>query len=115
MDTCHVFAAGYDIRSQESWHKTMEEFDSVIGVQRLSVLHLNDSKQPLGSNTDRHEHIGAGRIGLDGFRAVVNDPRLQKVPMILETPKDKAGEWDKENLRTLRSLVAGSETPSGNQ
>jgi deoxyribonuclease-4 len=105
LDTCHIFAAGYDIRTQDDYDAVMMEFDRVIGIDRLRVLHLNDSKFGLGMNKDRHEHIGDGAIGIDGFRAVVNDVRLAGLPAILETEKDDAGENDRRNLALLRSLV----------
>jgi len=105
LDTCHVFAAGYDIRTPEGYAEVMQAFDSIIGIDRLKVLHLNDSKFGLGMNKDRHEHIGEGEIGLEGFRNVVNDPRLAGLPAILETEKDKDGENDRRNLATLRGLV----------
>ena len=87
----------------------MDEFDRVIGLKRLKLFHLNDSKKPLGSRVDRHEHIGRGHIGLEPFRRIVNDPRFQKTPMILETPKEDADgtEMDPVNLATLRGLVEG--------
>ena len=107
MDTCHIFAAGYDYRTPELYAATMAQFDSTVGLDRLKVLHLNDSKNPLGSNKDRHDHIGAGEIGLEGFRQFVNDPRLNELPGILETEKDDAGENDRRNIATLRSLVDG--------
>jgi len=107
MDTCHIFAAGYDYRTPELYAATMAQFDSTVGLDRLKVLHLNDSKNPLGSNKDRHDHIGAGEIGLEGFRQFVNDPRLNGLPGILETEKDDAGENDRRNIATLRSLVDG--------
>jgi deoxyribonuclease-4 len=105
FDTCHTFAAGYDIRTAEGVSAVMEEFDRVIGLDRLKVLHLNDSKNPLGSNKDRHDHIGEGMIGIEGFRALVNHPRLAGMPGILETEKDPDGEDDRRNLALLRSLV----------
>ena len=104
LDTCHIFAAGYDYRTPELYAATMAQFDAAIGLERLKVIHLNDSKNPLGSNKDRHDHIGAGEIGLEGFRQFVNDPRLAGLPGILETEKDDAGENDRRNLATLRSL-----------
>ncbi|MBA3275600.1 MAG: deoxyribonuclease IV [Chloroflexia bacterium] len=107
MDTCHIFAAGYDYRTPELYAATMAQFDSTVGLDRLKVLHLNDSKNPLGSNKDRHDHIGAGEIGLEGFRQFVNDPRLNGLPGILETEKDDAGENDRRNIAMLRSLVDG--------
>jgi deoxyribonuclease-4 len=105
LDTCHVFAAGYDYRTPELYATMMEEFDSTIGLERLKVIHLNDSKFPLGSFRDRHDHIGAGEIGLEGFRQFVNDPRLAGIPGILETEKDPDGEKDRRNIGTLKSLV----------
>jgi deoxyribonuclease-4 len=107
LDTCHVFTAGYELRTREGYDATIDEFDRVVGLSRLKVVHLNDSKGELGSHRDRHEHIGRGHIGLEGFRNVLNDPRLSAVPGILETPKgDDLGE-DRMNLATLRSLVDG--------
>lgn len=106
LDTCHIFAAGYDIRTAEEYASTMHQFDRIIGLDRLRVLHINDSKMPLSSNRDRHTHIGEGEIGLDGFRHFVNDTRLTGLPAILETDKDDAGEYDRRNLATLKSLVA---------
>jgi deoxyribonuclease-4 len=105
LDTCHIFAAGYDYRTPELYAQTMANFDDTIGLDRLKVIHLNDSKNPLGSNKDRHDHIGAGEIGLEGFRQFVNDPRLAGLPGILETEKDDAGENDRRNIAMLRSLV----------
>lgn len=106
LDTCHVFAAGYDFRTPELYATMMEEFDSAIGLDRLKVIHLNDSKFPLGSYRDRHDHIGAGEIGLEGFRQFVNDSRLADIPGILETEKDPDGDNDRRNLETLKGLVA---------
>ena len=105
FDTCHAFAAGYDFRTREGYEAVMEEFDRILGLERLKAFHFNDSKHPLGSRKDRHEHIGHGYIGLDGFRWIVNDPRFQQVPMVLETPKSKDMHEDVENLRVLRSLI----------
>ncbi len=107
MDTCHIFAAGYDYRTPELYAATMAQFDSTVGLDRLKVLHLNDSKNPLGSHKDRHDHIGDGEIGLEGFRQFVNDPRLAGLPGILETEKDDAGDNDRRNIATLRSLIDG--------
>jgi deoxyribonuclease-4 len=104
LDTCHVFAAGYELRTQQGYTDTIETFDHVIGLDRLKALHLNDSKGDLGSRKDRHEHIGKGHIGLDGFGHVMNDPRLAGLPGLLETPKGKDLREDRENLATLRSL-----------
>lgn len=105
LDTCHIFAAGYDLRTEEFTRSVIDEFDRVLGLDRLKVLHLNDSKMPFASNKDRHEHIGKGEIGLPAFRALVNDPRLAGLPAILETEKDAAGDYDRMNLDILRSLV----------
>jgi deoxyribonuclease IV len=86
----------------------MSSFDELIGIGRLKVIHLNDSKNPVGSFKDRHDHIGEGEIGLEGFRPFMNDSRLVGVPGILETEKDDAGEKDRRNLATLRSLIAAT-------
>jgi len=104
LDTCHVFAAGYELRTVEGYEATMEEFDRIIGLARLKALHLNDSKGDLGSRKDRHEHIGQGHIGLEGFRNLLNDPRLAGLPGLLETPKSDDLHEDRENLAVLRSL-----------
>ena len=104
FDTSHAFAAGYDIRTSETYEETFCRFDQIIGLQRLKFFHLNDSKKPLGSRVDRHEHIGKGEIGLEGFRLLLNDPRFRDHPMVLETPKGKDLKEDKKNLRVLRSL-----------
>ena len=106
VDTCHIFAAGYDIRSAEEYNATIDELDNHVGLQRVKFFHLNDSKKELGSRVDRHEHIGKGAIGLSGFKNLLNDPRFAGLPMTLETPKSDDLEEDRENLRTLRSLVA---------
>lgn len=105
LDTCHVFAAGYDIRTDETYAETMRKFDETLGFDRLKAIHLNDSKFPLGSKRDRHEHIGEGEIGLEGFRNVVNDSRLAGLPGVLETEKGDDDEFDGKNLATLRGLV----------
>ncbi len=104
LDTCHVFAAGYDIRTVEGWESTLDEFDRIIGLNKLAAIHLNDSKTPLGSHRDRHEHIGDGEIGLESFRYLMQTPRLKHIPMVLETPKDAAGEWDRKNLGILKGF-----------
>ncbi len=105
LDTCHIFAAGYDIRSAQSYTKTIEEFDRIIGLDHLHFFHLNDSKKDLGSRVDRHEHIGQGCIGLEGFRYLINDKRFASHPMTLETPKGEDLREDIENLARLRSLL----------
>ncbi len=106
FDTCHGFAAGYDLRSRQSYRSTFADFHRIIGLDKLRFFHLNDSKKNLGSRVDRHEHIGQGQIGLRGFRHLLNDPRFQHHPMVLETPKGKDLSEDVENLRVLRSLVS---------
>lgn len=106
LDTCHVFAAGYDIATPEGYNQLWRDFDTVIGRERLKAIHLNDSKQPCGSRKDRHEHIGKGKIGLEAFRLIMNDASLLGVPMVLETEKDKEMTEDVENMRILRSLVS---------
>ena len=105
LDTCHVFAAGYDLRTEEAYGKTMREFDRVVGLKNLYALHLNDSKKELGCRVDRHEQIGQGKIGLEGFRCLMNDKRLSRLPMVLETPKDENYTEDKINLKLLRGLL----------
>ncbi len=107
FDTCHVFTAGYDLRTRDAYEKTMEEFDRVIGLERLKVFHLNDAKNDLGSRIDRHQHIGKGELGLDAFRFLLNDPRFVNLPKILETPKGKDLTEDKMNLAVLESLAEG--------
>jgi len=105
-DTCHTFTAGYDIRTKKAYEKTFAEFDHIIGLERLLVFHINDSRKGLGSNVDRHWHIGEGEIGLEAFRLLLNDPRFSQLPFILETPKDKEEEWDKKNLSILKKLIS---------
>ena len=112
LDTCHVFAAGYELRTAEGYAATMAAFDRVIGLERLKALHLNDSKGKLGSRKDRHEHIGAGHIGLPGFRHLLNDERLAKLPGLLETPKSNDLHEDWENLTALRDLLEPSPSAS---
>lgn len=105
VDTCHIFAAGYDIRSLDSYRATMDEFDALVGIERIKFFHLNDSKKGLESRVDRHEHIGQGEIGIEGFRNLLNDPRFANHPMTLETPKGKNLQEDRDNLATLRELI----------
>lgn len=107
LDTAHLFAAGYDFRGRK-YSRFRKELDKVIGLSRVKVWHLNDSKKGLGSRVDRHDHIGRGLIGLDGFRPIVRDEAFVNVPKILETPKEKdeqGRDWDAVNLEALRSLV----------
>lgn len=108
MDTCHIFAAGYDIRTQASYEHTMQEFGKIIGFRYLRAVHLNDSKAALGSGKDRHENIGKGMIGIDAFRCLLNDSRFRDIPMVLETPViESLGEHEtyKTELELLRSLI----------
>ncbi|HTP66747.1 MAG TPA: deoxyribonuclease IV [Geobacteraceae bacterium] len=104
-DTCHTFAADYDITTPQGYEKTFAEFDRIIGLERLQCFHMNDSKKGLNSRVDRHEHIGQGAMGLQGFRLLVNDPRFALIPKILETPKGDKDEMDAINLKTLRDLI----------
>ncbi len=105
LDTCHVFAAGYDLRAPGAYERTLEEFDRRVGIERLGAVHLNDSKKELGSRIDRHTHIGEGCLGLEAFRNLLNDPRLRGLPMVLETPKGEDLREDLENLGRLRGLL----------
>jgi len=102
LDTCHMFAAGYDIRTEPAYLKTMEEFDSIIGFKYLRGMHLNDAKSSFGSRVDRHQSIGKGNIGLEAFRLIMNDERLDDIPLILETPDPSI--WADE-IKLLYSLV----------
>ena len=109
LDTCHIFAAGYDIRTPSAYSRTMKQLSHIVGLKKIQVIHANDARGELGSRLDRHEHIGEGKIGLDGFRNVVNDPGLASLPAILETPKTRRGDtsgkkMDPLNLRRLRRL-----------
>jgi deoxyribonuclease-4 len=106
FDTCHVFASGYELRNRDDYERTMESLIEHIGIENIGAFHLNDSKKPLGSRVDRHEHIGDGQIGLDAFRFLLNDPRFSGIPKLLETPKPVEHESDRRNLTTLRSLLA---------
>jgi deoxyribonuclease-4 len=105
LDTCHMFAAGYDIRTADVWNETFKRFDSLIGFDRLVCMHTNDSKKGLGSRVDRHEELGEGEIGLEAFRLLVNDPRMLTIPKILETPKDDQMTEDFINLDILAKLI----------
>jgi deoxyribonuclease IV len=110
LDTCHVFAAGHDIRSPQGWEAMLDEFESKLGVRLLKAIHVNDSKKDLGSRVDRHEHIGMGRIGLEGFRFLMNDERLAGIPKILETEKSEDMHEDVENMNRLLSLVGSAKS-----
>jgi deoxyribonuclease IV len=113
LDTCHLIAAGYDIVSPEGYASTFKQFGRLVGFERLKAFHLNDSKKPLGSRVDRHEHIGQGHLGLEPFRRLVNDRRFRDLPMLLETPKGEGkasgpitvDPMDERNLNLLRRLV----------
>lgn len=105
LDSCHLYAAGYDVRTPDGYARTMEDFQRIVGLERLKVVHLNDSMHELGSQRDRHAHIGEGTIGLEGFRNFVNDPRLADLPGLLETDKSDDLHEDIENLERLRSLI----------
>jgi deoxyribonuclease IV len=105
IDTCHIFAAGYDIRTRDGYEKMVEEVDRFVGIENVGAFHLNDSKKPLGSRVDRHEHIGKGEIGLEAFGFVLNDERFARIPKLLETPKTVETVSDQENIARLRSLL----------
>ena len=114
LDTCHLLTAGYDLCSEDGYRRTFRELDRIVGLDRVRLFHLNDSKKPCGSRVDRHEHIGKGCLGLEPFRRLLNDRRFAKLPMLLETPKLETPEsrrrsdvdpWDARNLRTLRKLL----------
>lgn len=114
LDTCHLFAAGYDLREEAAYTETMSLFDRVIGLKHVHVIHANDSKRELGARVDRHEHIGQGHIGAEGFRLLLTDPRLSHVPVLLETPKKD--DMDPVNLKALREaagIIAALEGSDG--
>ncbi len=108
FDTCHVFAAGYDIRTREACEAVLEAFDQIVGLDNLHVVHVNDSKRELGSRVDRHDHIGQGMIGEEAFACLLNDDRLADLPFILETPKTSSEAqvpMDTVNVSRLRNLI----------
>jgi deoxyribonuclease-4 len=105
FDTCHVFAAGYDIRTRAGYRKTIDQLERHVGLDNVGAFHLNDSKKPLGSRVDRHQHIGEGEIGLDAFGYLLNDERFRYIPKVIETPKTVETESDRINLGKLRSLM----------
>lgn len=111
IDTCHLFAAGYPIHSEAGWYSSMQEFADILGFSRLALIHVNDSRRELGSRIDRHEQIGKGRIGTQGFRMLMNDSRFAALPKILETEKSEDMHEDIENMAVLRSLVRTEEAP----
>ncbi len=105
FDTCHVHAAGYDIVTRDGWKRTLAEADRTIGLSRIQVIHANDSKKERGCRVDRHERIGLGAIGEAGFANLMTEAAFEKVPKILETPKDDSGDWDRAGLAALRRLA----------
>lgn len=105
FDTCHALAAGYEFRTPEDYQAMVQQFDQIIGLERLTVFHFNDSKKDLGSHVDRHTHIGQGFVGLEPFGYFLNDPRFQDRPFLLETPKDNDPQDDIDNLNRLRALL----------
>jgi deoxyribonuclease-4 len=110
LDTCHVFAAGYELAPSSRFKATLKEFDRLVGLDRLRACHLNDSVKGLGSRVDRHAHVGEGAIGIEGFRLLVNERSVRDLPMVIETPKEETplGHTDARNLRTLRELIRKS-------
>ena len=103
LDSCHLYASGYDLHTSKSVKATMERFNEIVGVDELKMVHVNDSKNGLGSGLDRHEHIGMGYIGEEGFRALLHYPSIRELPLILETPIDERRD-DQENLKMIREL-----------
>ena len=108
FDTCHVFAAGYHLRTRDDYERTIDEMERFVGLDNVGAFHLNDSKKPLGSRVDRHQHIGEGELGLEPFRFLLNDARFARIPKVIETPKDHETESDIRNLHTLRSLIGSA-------
>lgn len=104
LDSCHLFAAGFDLGSEEAVSNTMKLFDDLVGFGRLKVVHLNDSKGPLGSRLDRHEDIGKGKIGRKGIRALLQYPGISERPLIMETPYDDIRQM-KQSIRLVRTLI----------
>ncbi|MCU0651121.1 MAG: deoxyribonuclease IV [Candidatus Omnitrophica bacterium] len=107
LDTCHAYTAGFDLSSEAGYNRLMLEIENTVGLKNLILVHLNDTKDALGSHRDRHEHIGKGKIGIAGFRRIVNDSRLQRAAFILETPKDSETA-DLRNLKVVRHLMKRS-------
>lgn len=103
LDTAHIFAAGYDLRTPETYDKTISEFDSIVGLENLFCFHINDSKKEYKSHVDRHQNIGEGFLGIEPFRRLLNDPRLTEIPKLLETPGDETD--FQRNLDLLKSLI----------
>jgi len=111
LDTCHIFAAGYDIRTAETFAETFDLFDRTIGISQLKVIHANDSQKAFGSKADRHAHIGEGEIGPEAFRLLMNDPRLLGIPTIVETPESET--MHEHNVLRLRNFVGMDAIPEG--
>jgi deoxyribonuclease-4 len=109
LDTCHLLASGFDIRSEKGLEKTVRDADRILGMKNVKLIHANDSKTPIGSRTDRHENIGEGHIGEHAFRRMLAHPKLRKLPFILETPVEEEGD-DRRNLETLKRLCPKSHT-----
>ena len=105
LDTCHIFAAGYDIRTPATFAETFKEFEQHIGLSKLHFMHINDTKKPFASRVDRHEHIGKGEIGPEAFRLLMHDQRLAAIPKVLETPKGKELNEDRENIALLLNMA----------
>ncbi|MEX0671775.1 MAG: deoxyribonuclease IV [Candidatus Babeliales bacterium] len=105
FDTAHAFAAGYDFRTIAGYEAMWQKWDTLLGMKTLKAIHLNDSKKPLGSCVDRHEHIGTGAIGIDAFKFLMNDPRFEHIPKILETPKGEGLQEDTHNMQVLINLI----------
>ncbi len=104
IDTCHLWAAGYDFSTEKGYHQVFKEFDTILGYENLKAIHLNDSQKPLGSHVDRHQEIGKGTIGLEAFRLLMNDKHLSTIPKILETPKDTLPDYA-HNMEILMKLI----------
>ena len=105
VDSCHLFAAGYDLRKPDAYADVFKRFDNIVGIEQIKAWHLNDCKNDLGSRVDRHDHIGKGKLGKPAFKNIVNDPRWRDLPGLLETPKGEDMKEDKVNLRVLRGLI----------
>jgi deoxyribonuclease IV len=110
FDTCHAFAAGYEMRTRDAYERTMDELLRHVGLENVGAFHLNDSKKPLGSRVDRHQNIGEGELGLEPFRFLLNDARFVRLPKVIETPKTIETISDQRNLSVLRSLVGESQS-----
>lgn len=106
LDTCHLFAAGFDISTSAGVEETLRLFDDTVGLERLKVVHLNDSKGALGNNLDRHDHVGMGRIGERGFRAFLHSNGIGRLPLLMETPQDDR-RTDADEMAYVRALIAG--------